>query len=150
WRSSPCPVPGRWRGVRRRWRRVLLRSRPSPRSGRWSRTQPAPPGGTCRRSLLLVFAAAVATAGASIWAVVQAGTTVEAGQLSALRMATRLGLATIVGGFLVGAARNVWPAVRNAYVFSRGAQAPSGARLWSFISVLADELLPGRVVGRRV
>jgi hypothetical protein len=52
--------------------------------------------------------------------------------------------------FLVGAARNLWPAVRNAYVFSRGAQAPSGARLWSFISVLADELLPGRVVGRRV
>jgi signal transduction histidine kinase len=105
--------------------------------------------GTARGSLLLLCAAAAVTAGASIWAVAQAGSPVEAAQLSPLRTAARIGIATIVGGFLVGAARDLVPPARAAWAFAR-ADAPAGARLWTFLSAFVDELFPARVAGRRV
>src|SRR4029079_15973164 len=98
----------------------------------------------------LLVAAAAVTAGASIWAVVQAGSPVETGQLSPLRTATRIGIATIVGGFLVGAEGDLFPRARTAWALARRAAAPAGARLWTFLSALADELLPSRVAGRRI
>ena len=106
--------------------------------------------GPARGSLLLLGATAVVTAGASLWAVVQAGSPVETGQLSPLRTAARIGIATIVGGFLVGAARDLLPPARTAWALARRADAPAGARLWTFLSALADELLPSRVAGRRI
>lgn len=99
--------------------------------------------------LVLVGVGTIATVAASIWAVVAADVTVEAGRLSPLRIAVRIGLGTTAGGFLVGIARDLGPAARNAYGQSRAQQA-SGRRLWSFVAGLVDQLLPGRLADRRV
>ena len=106
-----------------------------------------------RASRAAVFAVAMGVAGtiaASIWAIAAAGQVVAPGELSPLRTAARIGLATIAGGLLVGIARDLLPRVRRAFERSRSAadQSSSG-RLWRFVSALADELLPGRVADRR-
>ena len=106
-----------------------------------------------RASRAAVFAVAMGVAGtiaASIWAIAASGQVVAPGELSPLRTAARIGLATIAGGLLVGIARDLLPRVRRAFERSRSAadQSSSG-RLWRFVSALADELLPGRVADRR-
>jgi signal transduction histidine kinase len=67
-----------------------------------------------------------------------------------LRIAARIGLATMTGGLLVGAGRDLGPRMRRAYDEARGAGPAEGGRLWRFGASLADELLPSRVAGRRV
>jgi signal transduction histidine kinase len=107
--------------------------------------------GPITRGWLLVAAAGlIATVATSIWAVAQAGARVEAGQLSPLRTAVRIGLATIAAGFLIGAGRDLGPRVRVAYRESAVAGPAAGGRLWRFAGILADGLLPGRAAGRRV
>jgi signal transduction histidine kinase len=102
-----------------------------------------------RVAVVLAGAGVVATVGASAWAFAAAEAAVATGQLSPLRIAVRIGLATIAGGFLVGLAREVGPPVRRAFEQSRTPGAADG-RLWRFTALLADELVPGRLTGRRV
>ena len=106
-------------------------------------------GAIARAWVFIVEAGSVATVAASVWATASAGSAVEVGQLSPLRIATRIGLATIVGAFLVGVARDLGPRARRAFERWRRSDAPAGGRLWSFAAALADEVLPGRVADRR-
>jgi len=107
-------------------------------------------GPLTRGWLLLASAGLIATIASSAWAVARAGAPVDAGHLSPLRTAIRIGLATIAAGLLAGATRDLGPTVRAAYRDSAVAGAAGGGRLWRFAGILADSLLPGRSTGRRV
>jgi len=107
-----------------------------------------------RGAAILVGVGLVATFVASFSAVLDAGVPVAqpsaAGQLSPLRLAIRLGLLTIAGGFLVGLGSDLGPPARRAFDRWRADPSrPADRRLWRFVELLADELLPGRDADRR-
>lgn len=71
-------------------------------------------------------------------------------ELTPLRIAARVALATIAGALVLGAVRTVGPAAMRASARSRTEPADrDGGRLWLFLGLLADELLPARAEGRR-
>ena len=106
--------------------------------------------GLARAALVAVGVGLAATIGASIWAIDQAGRLAAAGDLTPQRAAARIGLLTIAGGLFVGALRDLLPPALRAYELSRGAaDGGAGGRLWRFVAVLSDELVPGRVADRR-
>ena len=110
--------------------------------------------GLVRGAAILVGVGLVATFVASFSAVRDASVPVAqpsaAGQLSPLRLAIRLGLLTIAGGFLVGLGSDLGPPARRAFDRWRADPSrPADRRLWRFVELLADELLPGRDADRR-
>jgi signal transduction histidine kinase len=107
-----------------------------------------------RGAAILVGVGLVATFVASFSAVLDASVLIDqppaAGQLSPLRLAIRLGLLTIAGGFLVGLGSDVSPPAGRAFDRWRADPSPSpDRRLWRFAELLANELLPGRDAERR-
>src|SRR5262245_53592567 len=103
-----------------------------------------------RGAVVLLAAAVLVVVAVSIWTVGLAAQATGPGNLAPLRVAARIGIAAIVAGFLLGATRSLWPAFRTAFGIARNERAADGARLWTFLSALADELLPGRVAGRNI
>jgi signal transduction histidine kinase len=106
-----------------------------------------------RAAVVVAGAGLVATIVASLSAVAAAGQPVAdppiAGELTPLRLASRIGLATIAGTFLVGLAADVGGPARRAFERWRADPAtPADRRLWRFVELFADELLPGRVAER--
>jgi signal transduction histidine kinase len=104
-----------------------------------------------RVAIALVALGAVATVAMSAWAVVDASQPAARafGELSPLRIAVRVALATVAAGFLVGLGRTLGPAAARA---SARSMTGTGARdfgLWRFLGLLADELLPARTDARR-
>lgn len=107
-----------------------------------------------RGAAVVTGAGLVATIVAAFSAVAAAGQPpVDAplvGQLTPLRLATRVGLATIAGGFLVGLAADLGGPARRAFERWRAdSTKPADRRLWRFVELLADELLSWRVADRR-
>ena len=110
--------------------------------------------GLVRGAAILVGVGLVATFVASSSAVLDASVPVAeplaAGELSPLRLAIRLGLLTIAGGFLVGLGSDLGPPARRAFDRWRSDPSrPADRRLWRFAELLAGELLPGRDADRR-
>ena len=107
-----------------------------------------------RLAFALVAGGSVATVVASVAAVAAAGAPAvappAAGELTALRVAVRIGLATIAGGFLVGLATDLGgPAIR-AYRRWRGERDKHPERrLWRLVELLVDELMPNRAAERQ-
>jgi signal transduction histidine kinase len=106
-----------------------------------------------RAAILLVGAAVLATAAVAAWAVIdasQAGPPAAADEITPLRVALRVALATVVGAFSVGALRSLTPAAMRAAQRARREPAAQGeGGLWRFLGLLADELLPARSDARR-
>jgi signal transduction histidine kinase len=109
--------------------------------------------GPARVSILVVGAAVLATAGAATSAVLDAGqpgSAPTADEITPLRIAIRIALVTVLGSFVVGAARSLAPAtVRAAKRSRREPAAERGGGLWRYLGLLADELLPARSDARR-
>jgi signal transduction histidine kinase len=110
--------------------------------------------GLRRGAAILIGVGLVATFVAAMGAVIAASQPVApplaAGQLSPLRIAVRLGLLTIAGGFLIGLAADLAPPARRAFDRWRAdAGKPNEARLWRFVELLVDELAPGRARDRQ-
>ena len=101
-----------------------------------------------RAAVVALCAGLLATAVAAGWAVAGVGQMASGAELSPLRIAVRIGLATIATGFLVGAARDLGPSVARALRMSRGE--PASGRTWRFAALLMDDLLPGRAADRRL
>jgi len=94
-----------------------------------------------RGAAILVGVGLVATFVASFSAVLDASVPVAqppaAGQLSPLRIAIRLGLLTIAGGFVVGLGSDLGPPARRAFDRWRADPSrPAGRRLWRFAELL--------------
>lgn len=105
-------------------------------------------------AVLAVGIGVMSTTGAAAWAVLAAGqpdiTASEGESVTPIRLAARLGLATMAGAFIVGVARAVGPAAMRAAERARsdGGRQP-GTALWRYLALLADELVPSRSDARR-
>ena len=119
--------------------------------GAYASRNPGRASGPARLAILMVGTAVLVTAVAAAWAVLAAGQPggpATTDELTPLRIAVRIALATIVGSFIVGAARTLAPGARRAVTRSRREPGPQGG-LWRFLGLLADELLPARSDARR-
>jgi signal transduction histidine kinase len=94
----------------------------------------------------------LATGACAAWAILDAaGVTVRAGgELTPLRIAARVALATSALAFIVGAMRDLAPAAQRALVRLRSTpDVDENGRLWQYLRYLADELAPMRIIERR-
>jgi signal transduction histidine kinase len=123
--------------------------------GTYASRDPGRASGIARAAILAVGAAVLATAAAAAWAVLNAsqpGPPAAIDELTPLRIAVRIALVTVVGAFVVGAARTLAPAAMGAAARSRREPAKpelGGGGLWRYLGLLADELLPARSNARR-
>ena len=103
--------------------------------------------------VLVVGAAALVTVAAAAWAMIDAGqrgAPATADAITPLRFAVRLAIVTVVGAYILGAARSLAPPVVRASLRSRREpDSEGGGALWRFLGLLADELVPARADARR-
>lgn len=99
----------------------------------------------------LVGLGALASVVIAAWAVIDATLPVRmlVGEISALRIALRVALVSVVAALLVGVSRSLGPAAaRAAARWRRGSRRDAG--LWRFLGLFADELVPARADARRI
>jgi signal transduction histidine kinase len=121
-------------------------------AGAYACRSPERASGPARVAMVMVAAGLLVTAAAATWAVLDAGQPglpAPGDELTPLRIAVRIALVTMVGSFVVGAARSLAPAARRAAARSRREPAERGGGLWHYLGLLADELLPARSDARR-
>jgi two-component system, NarL family, sensor histidine kinase UhpB len=105
-----------------------------------------------RVAVLVVSIAVLVSSAAAALAILDAGRLgppATADELTPLRIAIRLALVTVVGAYLVGAARSLAPAAVRAAERSRREHSAQGGALWRYLGQLADELVPARSDARR-
>lgn len=111
-----------------------------------------------RVAMLIVGIGMVSTTATALWAAFDAATLdlasgsapAEVGELTPLRIAARIALATMAAAIVVGAARQLGPpAVRAAGRLRALPPNVDDGQLWRYLGLLADELVPGRVADRR-
>lgn len=122
-------------------------------NGAYAARNPWHATGPLRVAILVVGAAGLATAAAAASAVLDAsqpGQPATLDEITPLRVAVRVALVTLVGSFVVGAARSLVPPAARAARRSREEPAERGrGGLWRYLGLLADELLPTRSDTRR-
>ena len=116
-------------------------------AARWRASPPS----AVRLTLTMLGAGLLATFACVAWAILDAaGVAVPAGgELTPLRIAARVALATSVLALIVGVTRDLAPAAGRAMTRMRSTSERDGnGRLWQYLRYLADELAPMRITER--
>jgi len=112
----------------------------------------ASPPSVARLTLTLVAIGLLATVACAAWAILDAagGTVRAGGELTPLRIAARVALATSAFALIVGAMRDLAPAAERALTRMRSTSDDNeSGRLWQYLRYFADELAPTRITERR-
>ena len=105
-----------------------------------------------RAAILAVGAGVLVTAATAVSTMFEAGQPgppATADELTPLRIAVRTALVTVVGSFVVGAVRSLEPPAMRAARRSAREPAEGSGRLWRYLGLFADELVPSRSDARR-